>query len=214
MCASLSLSSLAKPLATTEDPLNSSWIASTKFTSDGSSIVTEGKEVPLDDLPPWEDSKLKTMPMVWYSPLDGTPSLMIHGQCALRVHVKRSADDEVKVLDDLGEVRAFLQACVLSPSSSAAAQLGAERAEHAVPRADPAAPLDPRRYQLPILRPEYVYAHNHQEGDLAVWYNMGMWHSITEFPERCGRRIMHQVNLGHSVDPDLVPLDEGVVRQE
>ncbi|KPV77635.1 uncharacterized protein RHOBADRAFT_33795 [Rhodotorula graminis WP1] len=155
-----------------------SWIASTKFTSDGSSIVTEGKEVPLDELPPWEASKLKTMPMVWYSPLDGTPSLMIHGQCAMRVHVKRSADDEVKVLDDLGEVRAFLQA-----------------------------------YQLPILRPEYVYAHNHQEGDLAVWYNQGMWHSITEFPERCGRRIMHQVNLGHNVDPDLVPLDAGVVRQ-
>ena len=47
-----------------------------------------------------------------------------------------------------------------------------------------------------------------------MWYNQGMWHSITEFPERCGRRSMHQVNLGHSVDPDEVPLDEGVVRQE
>ena len=101
----------------------SSWIASTKFTSDGSSIVTEGKEVPLDDLPPWEHSKLKTMPMVWYSPLDGTPSLMIHGQCAMRVQIKRSVDDEVRVLDDLAEVRAFLQECVPIPQSSRAAQL-------------------------------------------------------------------------------------------
>ena len=126
MCVSLSplelcLYKLERKL--TSARRRSSWIASTKFTSDGSSIVTEGKEVPLDDLPPWEHSKLKTMPMVWYSPLDGTPSLMIHGQCAMRVQVKRSVDDEVRVLDDLAEVRAFLQECVPIPQSSRAAQL-------------------------------------------------------------------------------------------
>ncbi|GAA6018555.1 hypothetical protein JCM10207_007216 [Rhodosporidiobolus poonsookiae] len=155
------------------------WIAQTKFTSDGSSIVSEGLEVPLEDLPPWEEDYLKTMPMVWVNPLTGEKSLMIHGQCALRAHIKTSPSSSVKTLTDLGEVRAFLQ-----------------------------------EFQLPILKPEYVYAHNHQEGDLAVWYNQGMWHSITEFPERCGRRIMHQVNLGHTVDPDKVPLDAGVVVQE
>jgi len=48
---------------------HSSWIASTKFTSDGSSIVTEGKEIPLEDLPPFDEDKIKTLPMVWHNPL-------------------------------------------------------------------------------------------------------------------------------------------------
>lgn len=39
----------------------------------------------------------------------GEKSLMIHGQVAMRVNIKDSPDAEVKVLDDLGEVRAFLQ---------------------------------------------------------------------------------------------------------
>ncbi|GAA5971187.1 hypothetical protein JCM11641_004177 [Rhodosporidiobolus odoratus] len=148
---------IANNSSVTYAPHAFTWIAQTKFTSDGSSIVTEGKEVPLDDLPAWEEKKLKTMPMVWVNPLNGEKSLMVHGQCALRVNIKRSPDDACKTLEDLAEVRAFLQ-----------------------------------EYQLPILKPEYVYAHNHQEGDLAVWYNQGTWHSITEFPESCGRRIMHQ----------------------
>lgn len=110
----------------------SSWIASTKFTSDGSSIVTEGKEIPFDDLPPFEEEKIKTLPMVWHNPLvrlysplitravkegkligigkqTGEKSLMIHGQVAMRVNVKDSLESEVKVLSDLGEVRTFLQ---------------------------------------------------------------------------------------------------------
>lgn len=34
---------------------------------------------------------------------------MIHGQVAMKVNVKSSPDSELKVLDDLAEVRAFLQ---------------------------------------------------------------------------------------------------------
>lgn len=59
-------------------------------------------------------------------------------------------------------------------------------------------------FQLPMLKPEYMYAHHHHEGDLACWYNQGCWHSITEFPESYGARIMHQVNLGHTVDPQFI----------
>lgn len=168
------------------------WIAGTKFSPDGSSVVSEGKEVPLDDLPPWTEDKLKTYPMIWHNELTGEKALMVHGQCAMRVCVKASAEEEGRELTELAEVRAFLE-----------------------------------EFMSPVLRPEYVYAHNHQEGDLAVWYNRGMWHSITEasrpairrpatrtaaadatpppprlqFPEKCGPRIMHQCNLGHNDDP-------------
>jgi xanthine dioxygenase len=97
--------------------------------------VTEGKEIPFEDLPPFDEDKIKTLPMVWHNPLvrlppfscpfpppseradelgvrleqTGEKSLMIHGQVAMRVNVKDSPDAEVKVLSDLGEVRAFLQ---------------------------------------------------------------------------------------------------------
>ncbi|KAK4704955.1 xanthine dioxygenase, partial [Phenoliferia sp. Uapishka_3] len=143
-----------------------SWIAGCKATNDASSIVSEGLEVPLDDLPPWDPSKLKIMPWVWHNPFNGEKSLMLHGQCAMKLHIKTSPDSEVREVTDLAEVRSILQP-----------------------------------FMTPILRPEYVYCHNHQEGDLALWYNHGMWHSITEFPESCGRRIMHQCNLAHTEDP-------------
>lgn len=143
-----------------------SWIAGCKATSDGSSIVSEGKEVPLDNLPPWTDDRMKTMRWVWHNPKTGEKSLMIHGQCALRLLLKSSPEGEVTTVTDLAEVRRILQT-----------------------------------FQTPILRPEYVYPHNHQEGDLAVWYNHGMWHSIVDFKPNRGRRIMHQVNLAHTSDP-------------
>lgn len=143
-----------------------SWIAACKATNDASSIVSEGLEVPLADLSPWEEEKLKTMSWVWHNPKNDEKSLMIHGQCAMRLDLKTSPDSPVRTVTDLAQVRSILQ-----------------------------------EFQTPILRPEYVYCHNHQEGDLAVWYNQGMWHSITEFPVSCGRRIMHQCNLAHTSDP-------------
>jgi alpha-ketoglutarate-dependent taurine dioxygenase len=30
----------------------------------------------------------------------------------------------------------------------------------------------------PILSPEYIYAHPHQEQDVILWYNRAVWHSI------------------------------------
>jgi len=30
----------------------------------------------------------------------------------------------------------------------------------------------------PVLSPEYIYAHPHQEQDVILWYNRAVWHSI------------------------------------
>jgi hypothetical protein len=30
----------------------------------------------------------------------------------------------------------------------------------------------------PVLKPENVYAHPHQEQDVILWYNRALWHSI------------------------------------
>ncbi|KAL4881025.1 hypothetical protein BJY04DRAFT_218544 [Aspergillus karnatakaensis] len=53
----------------------------------------------------------------------------------------------------------------------------------------------------PVLSPENIYAHPHQEGDVILWYNRALWHSITEFPESYGPRIMHQCNIAASDHP-------------
>ncbi|KAK3676884.1 hypothetical protein LTR78_003088 [Recurvomyces mirabilis] len=53
----------------------------------------------------------------------------------------------------------------------------------------------------PVLSPENIYAHPHQEQDVILWYNRALWHSITEFPESYGPRIMHQCNVAASDHP-------------
>jgi hypothetical protein len=42
---------------------------------------------------------------------NGEKSLMVHGQCAMRLHIKTSPAAEVKEIEDLAEVRSILQEC-------------------------------------------------------------------------------------------------------
>lgn len=30
----------------------------------------------------------------------------------------------------------------------------------------------------PVLSPENIYAHRHEEQDVILWYNRALWHSI------------------------------------
>ncbi|KAL3422670.1 alpha-ketoglutarate dependent xanthine dioxygenase [Phlyctema vagabunda] len=53
----------------------------------------------------------------------------------------------------------------------------------------------------PVLEPSNIYAHRHEEQDVILWYNRALWHSITEFPESYGPRIMHQCNVAASDHP-------------
>ncbi|KKY15334.1 putative alpha-ketoglutarate dependent xanthine dioxygenase [Phaeomoniella chlamydospora] len=57
------------------------------------------------------------------------------------------------------------------------------------------------RIMRPVLSPENIYAHKHDEQDVVLWYNRALWHSITEFPESYGARIMHQCNIAASDHP-------------
>ncbi|KIW04214.1 uncharacterized protein PV09_04522 [Verruconis gallopava] len=55
----------------------------------------------------------------------------------------------------------------------------------------------------PVLSPEYIYAHRHEEQDVILWYNRALWHSITEFPKSYGPRVMHQCNVAASDHPTM-----------
>lgn len=119
------------------------WMSTARSTRLGHLLETEGKEVPLEQLPTWEESKLAVYPMCWTNPKTGEVSLQVHGQGARKLYLKSSADEEEKVIDDLKEVRAFMD-----------------------------------KIMSPVLSPENIYAHNHQEQDVILWYNRALWHSI------------------------------------
>jgi hypothetical protein len=34
----------------------------------------------------------------------------------------------------------------------------------------------------PVLEPNNIYAHRHEEQDVILWYNRALWHSIVSLP--------------------------------
>ncbi|KAK5108473.1 hypothetical protein LTR62_008291 [Meristemomyces frigidus] len=84
------------------------WMSTAHSTRLGHLIETEGKEVRLDELPPWEQSKVCRYPMVWTNPVTGEKSLQVHGQGAFKLYLKSSPEGEERIVDDLKEVRAFM----------------------------------------------------------------------------------------------------------
>ena len=84
------------------------WMSTARSTRLGHLLESEGLEVPLDDLPSWEPDKICIYPMVWTNPVTSEKSLQVHGQGALKLFLKSSPEGDEKVVDDLAEVRAFM----------------------------------------------------------------------------------------------------------
>ncbi|KAK2058455.1 TfdA family taurine catabolism dioxygenase TauD [Colletotrichum caudatum] len=76
------------------------WMSSAKSRPDGLGLVSEGKEVPLADLPPIEEEKIQLLPMCWRNPITGRLALQVHPSAVRRLHL---ADGTV--VEDLAEVR-------------------------------------------------------------------------------------------------------------
>jgi alpha-ketoglutarate-dependent taurine dioxygenase len=57
------------------------------------------------------------------------------------------------------------------------------------------------KIQLRILKPEYIYLPDMEEGDMLMWDNYGLFHSAVDYPDTYGSRSMHQANIGASVGP-------------
>ncbi len=138
------------------------YIHKCKATSDGLTMVSEGQEVPLDQLPHWEETKLKKLPMVWTNPVTGCQHLQIHSCCVYRL-----------VNTDTGEVVAGLQK--------------ARKICHRLVR--------------PAISPEHVYAHSWSKGDLCIFHNRGVIHSVTGEMPPDEKRLMHQCNVASGSDP-------------
>lgn len=61
------------------------FIGPAKATSDGLTMVSEGQEMPLDELPEWEEEKIKRLPLVWTNPVTGDHHLQAHACCVWKL---------------------------------------------------------------------------------------------------------------------------------
>lgn len=139
------------------------FISPARATSDGLTMVSEGKETPFDELPEWEESKVKKLPMVWTNPETGKHHLQVHGCCIYKLH---RADGTVLELE---EARKYVH-----------------------------------RIMRPAISPKNIYVHPWKSGDLAIFYNRGVLHSVTGQFKEGERRLMHQCNIASGVDPVCV----------
>ncbi|KAI9710346.1 MAG: hypothetical protein M1820_002841 [Bogoriella megaspora] len=71
--------------------------------STGLGLHTENLELPLDQLPPIDDHKIKILPMVWKNPITGRLALQVHPSAFRKLHLANGT-----VIDDLHEVRDIL----------------------------------------------------------------------------------------------------------
>lgn len=136
------------------------FISPARATSDGLTMVSENKEAPLDELPEWEKSKIKKLPMVWTNPQTGRHHIQVHGCCVYKMH---RADGTVLELEE------------------------ARKEAHRILR--------------PAISPKNIYVHNWKKGDLAIFYNQGVLHSVTGQFAEGEKRLMHQCNIASGVDP-------------
>lgn len=136
----------------------------------------------MNEMPPWEESKLKTYPMVWHNELNGKPAFMVHNFIAQKLFIKTSPDSEERVIDDVDEVRAFLfpfSRKMLEPENILLAPY--EEGDIAV-----------WNNRVRIFRKAAALRSN---------LFQCMQHTFIEYPESYGPRTMHQVNIAASKPP-------------
>lgn len=63
--------------------------------------------------------------------------------------------------------------------------------------------------QRPAIAPQKVYAHDWEEGDMALFHNQGVLHSVCGAFKEDEVRIFHQCNLAASTEP-LPPTSEDI----
>lgn len=141
------------------------YINDCKATWDGLTIESEGKEAKFEDLPAWEESKIKRLPLVWTNEVTGNHHLQVHGCCVYQLVDKNT-----------GEV-----------------VYEKEAAREKV-----------RQMMRPAIGPDNVYCHEWKQGDLAIFHNRGVIHSVTGEMDPTEKRLMHQCNVASGFDPVTV----------
>jgi len=170
------LKSLAVRTKVKNAPHPYSWVSTAKAKSTGMGIETEGLEMPYDQLPPWEESKIQVLPMTWKNLVTGNLHLQAHGWTAAELLVDPQPEGAKREealypdgahITDLKEVRDILY-----------------------------------RMQRPGIAPQLVYPHDWRAKDLLIFHNRGVMHSVTGNLKPEQLRTYHQCNLAASDSPE------------
>lgn len=153
---------LARSTAVEYAPHPYIWMSGARARSDGLGLVSEGREIPLADLPAIDDAKIQILPMCWRNPVTGRLALQVHPSAVRKLHF---ADGSV--LEDLEKVRALVH-----------------------------------RLQRPAIAPNRVYAHDWEEGDLVLFHNRGVLHSVVGAFAEDEVRLFRQCNIAASFLPE------------
>jgi alpha-ketoglutarate-dependent taurine dioxygenase len=139
------------------------WIREARARSNGLGLESEARELSREQLPPFDEASIATLPLVWVNPITRQPALQVHACCV---------EDLITDGVPLGDLRACRESL------------------HTLMR--------------PAIAPENVYAHAWRAGDLVIFNNRGVWHSVVGALAPSDLRIYHQCNLASS-EPPLGP---------
>lgn len=134
------------------------WMSGARSRPTGLGLVSEGKEVALDELPEVDEAKIQVLPMCWRNPVTGRLALQVHPSAARKLHL-----GDGTVVEDLAAVRETVY-----------------------------------RLQRPGIAPGRVYAHNWAEGDLVLFHNRGVLHSVVGAFAEDEVRLFRQCNIAAS----------------
>ncbi|KAF8753723.1 Alpha-ketoglutarate dependent xanthine dioxygenase [Rhizoctonia solani] len=152
------------------------WMAPAHAMPTGLGIESEGLELPLNELPPWEKEKIKVFPVV-----------TLEESCHWRLHFQ---------VHPCG-----VAALIVDPLPEGAAREGA-----LYPDGAELTDLRQVRellysMQRPAIAPSLVYPHDWSEKDLVIFHNRGVLHSVVGAFAPDQVRAFHQCNLAASEDP-------------
>ncbi|EMD42350.1 hypothetical protein CERSUDRAFT_110859 [Gelatoporia subvermispora B] len=151
------------------------WMAPARAKPTGLGIESDSLELPLSELPPWEESKIKVLPLLWKNPVTGDLHFEVHPCGALELLVDPLPEGAKREgalhpdgahITDLQTVRDLLY-----------------------------------KMQRPAIAPSLVYPHDWHEKDLVLFHNRGVLHSVVGAFKSDQVRAFHQCNLAASDDP-------------
>jgi alpha-ketoglutarate-dependent taurine dioxygenase len=151
------------------------WMAPARAHSTGLGLVTEGMETSLDKLPPWEESKVQVLPVLWKNPVTGN------------LHLQSSSCGAAELLVDRLPEGAKREGA-LYPDGAHITDLKTTR-------------VLLYKMQRPGIAPNLVYPHDWQEKDLVLFHNRGVTHSVVGAFKAGQVRKFHQCNLAASDFP-------------
>ncbi|KAG6380699.1 Clavaminate synthase-like protein [Boletus reticuloceps] len=179
------LKSLAVRTSVRYSPHPYVWMAPARAMPTGLGIETEGLELSMAELPDWEESKVKTFPMLWKNPVTGGLHFQVH-PCGVQELIVEPLPADANREDalypdgvhikDLAQVRALLY-----------------------------------KIQRPAIAPQLVYPHDWQEKDLVLFHNRGLLHTVVGAFKPDQVRAFHQCNLAAS-DVPAGPSNDDVLK--